>query len=198
MYRTTNDPRALAVSIRGPLLLALALVLACPPATNGPARRRRRGSGPTPDPVPATETSAETASVELFEPLHFSTESPAIGTEVGIRSLGVGTTTSGKAGWLLFGPYVALPAGNYQAAVHGVTLPGHAGSIYVDVAAGKGTRIIVALDLDPAALAAARSPDGMIVLPFTLADPVEDLEFRIRVTEQSQMSVSTIDFLPVR
>jgi hypothetical protein len=133
-----------------------------------------------------------------LQPLHFSTESAAIGTEVGIRSLGVGTTTSGKAGWLVVGPYAALPAGAYQAAVQGVTLPGHAGSVYFDVAAGKGTRIISALELDPAALAAARSPDGMIVVPFTLDDAVDDLEIRIRVTERSRMSVSTIDFLPVR
>lgn len=180
MYRSTNKTSAPAASIRGPLLLALVLVLGLSACDERVA------------PVAAP------APTQSFAPLHFSTESPAIGTEVGIRSLGVGTTTSGKAGWLLFGPYAALPAGNYQVAVQGVTLPGHAGSIYCDVAAGKGARIIVTLELDPDALAAARSPDGMIVLPFTLADAVDDLEFRIRVTEQSQLAVSAINFLPVR
>lgn len=180
MYRPTRNPSALAASIRGPLILVLAVVFSLSACDQRAA--------PVAAAVPA----------ESFQPLHFSTESPAIGSEVGIRSLGVGTTTSGKAGWLLFGPYAALPAGNYQAAVQGVMLPGHAGSIYFDVAAGKGTRIIAALELDPAALAAARSPDGMIALPFTLANPVDDLELRIRVTEQSHLSVSTIDFLPIR
>ena len=196
MHRTNNNPSVIAASIRGPLILALALSLAaCDERTPAPAAAPV--TAPAVAPAPAADAPAE-ATAEPIRPLHFSTESPAIGTEVGTRSLGVGTTTSGKAGWLLFGPYAALPAGSYQAAVQGVTLPGHAGSIYVDVAVGKGTRIIAALDLDPAALAAARSPDGMVVLPFTLVDPVDDLELRIRVTEQSQLAVSAIDLLPVR
>lgn len=181
MYRTTHPPSALAASIRGSLLL---FVLAVAFGLSACDQRAAPVAAPSPG--------------EPLRPWHFSTESPAIGTEVGIRALGVGTTTTGKAGWLLFGPYAALPEGSYLAAVQGVTLPGHAGSIYFDVAADKGARVIAALDLDPAALLAERSPDGMIVLPFTLAEAVDDLELRIRVTEQSQLSVSTIDFLPVR
>jgi hypothetical protein len=189
MHPTTVHPRATALlpSRRLLLVLVLALLVACDQRAPAPAP----ASGPTAAP-------ASVATAEAAKPLHFSSDSPAIGTEVGSRSLGVGTTTTGKAGWLLFGPYAALPAGNYQAAVQGVVLPGHVGSIYVDVVVDKGSRVVASRDLDPIALAAARSPDGMVVLPFTLAGAVTDLELRVRVTEQSQLAVSAIDLLPVR
>lgn len=182
MQRATFAPRA------NPTGLALTLALALGLSACG------EQAGPTDAVLPPAAPGTSTVAVK---PLHFAMDNPAIGTEIGVRKPGVGTSTSGRAGWLSFGPYAALPPGNYQAAVQGVVQPGHAGIVYFDIAAGKGARIIHAVELDPDALAAARAADGMVVLPFTLTDAVSDLEVRIRVTEQAQLAVSALDIRPV-
>ena len=122
--------------------------------------------------------------------LHYSTDEPTIGSEVGERRLGAGTSTSGRAGWLLFGPYVALPAGRYRVELQGYAEADNAGAVHVDIARDKGATVVAAMELDAAQLADAASEDGWIVLPFTLAEPASDIEVRLRVADTSRLSVS--------
>lgn len=148
--------------------------------------------------APALGTGADTmapaappvAAARQPVQLSFSTGSSAIGSEVGKRTLGAGMSTTGKAGWLVFGPYIPMEPGSYEAILVGFVQPDHSGSVHVDVAAEKGNRVIAALELDAAALLAGQSPDAMVVLPFTLESPVKDLEVRVRVDENSRLAVS--------
>ena len=144
---------------------------------------------------PATATAAAPAAGASAAAggslvLHYSTDEPTIGSEVGERRLGAGTSTSGRAGWLLFGPYVALPAGRYRVELQGYAEADNAGAVHVDLARDKGATVVAAMELDAAQLADAASEDGWIVLPFTLAEPASDIEVRLRVADTSRLSVS--------
>lgn len=155
----------------------------------GPAAPAPVASADATVPAPAAPPAvAARPSVQLS----FSTDSAAIGSEIGQRNLGAGISTTGKPGWLVFGPYVAMDAGNYEAILVGFVEPDHAGSVHVDVASEKGERVIAALELDTAALLAGQSPGAMVVLPFTLESSVKDLEVRLRVDEKSRLAVSEI------
>ena len=142
---------------------------------------------PASDPAPPATTASAAADTLV---LTFSTDEPTVGSEVGERRLGVGTTTTGRAGWLLFGPYAPLPAGRYRVEIQGMAQSGHAGVVYVDVARDKGATVVAAANFDATQLAAPASTDGWIVLPFELAQPATDIEVRLRVTDASRVSVS--------
>lgn len=182
----------LRVSRRALLALGLpALLVACSEQAAPPAPAPAPAAPATvaaPAPAVATDAAPSPAGGTLV--LHYSTDEPTIGSEVGERRLGAGTTTTGKAGWLLFGPYAALPAGRYRVEIQGFAEPEHAGTVYVDVARDKGATVVAAVELDAARLAEAASEDGWIVLPFTLAGPAADIEVRVRVGDASRLSVS--------
>jgi hypothetical protein len=63
--------------------------------------------------------------------------------------------------------------------------------VHVDVAQGKGTEVLATMEIDAPALLAPSSPDGMVVLPFTLKEASSNLEIRLRVSETSNLSVSS-------
>lgn len=173
----------IAVPRRALLAVGLpALLVAC----SGPA--------PTPTPAPAAASVAANA-LRAGTPsgdalvLHYSTDEPTIASEVGERRLGAGTATTGRAGWLLFGPYAALPAGRYRAELQGFAEPDNAGTVHVDIARDKGATVLAAVELDAAQLADA-AQDAWIVLPFTLDAPANDIEVRVRVGDSARLSVS--------
>jgi hypothetical protein len=169
------------------IVSTLLLGLAIAGCQQGPSDGAATGAGPGSS---AAEAAAPAAAVTR-QPvqLQFTTDDAAIGSEVGVRTLGLGMATTGKAGWLIFGPYIPLEPGNYQVSLQGLTQAGHGGQVHVDVASDKGAKVIAAAELDAPTLAAA-PPEGLIVLPFTVDHPVTDLEVRVRVTEASKMSIS--------
>lgn len=146
-------------------------------------------AAPTPMP-PATGASPATVARPAVL-LSYSIDDGAIGTEVGARLPGAGMATSGKEGWLMFGPYVPLPAGRYRVAIHGLVEAGHAGTVHVDVARDKGGQLIAAAEIEPDALVAAQSSGALVDLPFVLEQDVSDLEVRIRVTDQARLSIAS-------
>jgi hypothetical protein len=138
--------------------------------------------------VPDAASAAAPDAVTL--PVHFSVDDPRLGTQVGVRTPGMGLSTSGRAGFLVFGGYTPLPAGRYEAVLQGSAQPGHAGTLYADVAAGKGTEVITSLEVAPAALDAAALSGALAVVPFDLASPRTDIEVRLRVTPESKVTVA--------
>ena len=164
------------------------LLVACgeQPATSAPTA----SEAPPATAAAAAPAAGASAAAGGSLVLHYSTDEPTIGSEVGERRLGAGTSTSGRAGWLLFGPYVALPAGHYRVELQGYAEADNAGAVHVDIARDKGATVVAAMELDAAQLADAASEDGWIVLPFTLAEPASDIEVRLRVADTSRLSVS--------
>lgn len=179
---TLRVPRRVLLSLGLPVLLAACSEPASPPA---PAPAATDAPAPASAAAPPAAAPAGGSLV-----MHYSTDEPTIGSEVGERRLGAGTTTTGRAGWLLFGPYAALPAGRYRVELQGFAEPGHAGVVHVDVARDKGATVVAAVEIEAAQLADAASEDGWVVLPFTLAEPASDIEVRVRVGEASRLSVS--------
>lgn len=166
-------------------LSLLALVSACertPPPPEAPA-----ASTAAPD-VAASADTVAAPSAPMSQA--FAADDARIGTEVGERVLGQGMSTTGKAGWLMYGPYVEWPAGNYQVELQGSVQAGHAGVVHVDVAQSKGNEVLASVELDAPALLAPASPDGIIVLPFALKQTSHDLEVRVRVADASKLSIS--------
>lgn len=119
-----------------------------------------------------------------------STDDPRIGSHVGERRLGLGLATTGKSGWLMFGPYLSLPAGRYQVELQGSVQDGHAGVVHVDVAQAQGKDLLAAVELGAPDLLAPPSPDGIAVVPFELKAATGSLEVRVRVTDSSRLAIS--------
>jgi hypothetical protein len=178
-------PRRVFLSLGLPVLLAACSQQAAPPA---PTTADASAPATTAGPSVAPTAPAAAAGGSLV--MHYSTDEPTIGSEVGERRLGAGTRTTGRSGWLLFGPYAALPAGRYRVELQGFAEPDNAGPVHVDVARDKGATVVAAVELEAAQLADAASEDGWVVLPFTLAAPANDIEVRVRVGEAARLSVS--------
>lgn len=169
-------------------LVAVAMLGLVPGCARTPAEDAAPPAAGPATAAPAVAPDARARPVAYVE--NFSSDDVRLGTEVGERTLGQGLSTTGKTGWLMFGPYVALPAGRYEVALQGLALEGHAGVVHLDVAQGKGSEVLAAAELDAPVLQSPPSPDGLAVLAFTLARPSSDLEVRVRVTEASNLSLS--------
>ena len=106
----------------------------------------------------------------------------------------VGTTdlrgrhSDGRKGYLMFGPYRAMPAGRYRLQVRG-TAPVAKGA-WIDVASAKGKRQHASFELGGPAV------EGMLVdANFVLDAPVEDLEVRAFVTAADRVTISGYSLL---
>jgi hypothetical protein len=187
-----QHPTSVAASLRGGAAFGLALALAAcapsPPESAAPV-----GAAP-PELAASTEVPAPASTpTAAMQPLRIRVDDPRVGTAVGVRTPGMGLATSGRPGWLVFGGYSPLPAGRYEALVQGSAQPGHAGTLHAEVAAGKGTEIITAVDVAPDALDAAALSGALVVVPFDLAAPRSDIEVRLGVTEASKVTVSGLE-----
>jgi glycosyltransferase involved in cell wall biosynthesis len=110
-------------------------------------------------------------------------------TEVGER-YGRGMRTTGQSGALVFGPYASLPAGRYH-----LTMVGTAkcmGGARMDVVCEKAQRRLLHKELNGIGVG-----QWQIVVSFTLESPVSDLEFRLWVDEDSELTLEGISISPV-
>lgn len=113
-----------------------------------------------------------------------------LGTQVGKRS-GQDIETTGKAGYLIFGPYTPLDAGQYQVLIRGaVGARGLAGA-RMDVAVNKGEYI-----LGESVLSVPDEKGNFVRLLINLDTPCTDLEVRVWVSGDSELKVSMIEIAP--
>ncbi len=181
-------PSNAAASLR--FLACLALLASLPGCERTPPPEApTTAAATTPEEIPvASEAPPAPSALPVLLP--FSTDDARINTEIGERSLGRGIATTGKTGWLMFGPYIALPAGHYQVEIRGSAYPGHTGTVHFDVAQRKGNDLLAAAEIDAPALLTPPSADAIAVLSFTLAAPASDLEVRVRVADTANLSIS--------
>ena len=106
-------------------------------------------------------------------------------TRVGERRQGMIATT-GRAGFLLFGPYVYLAAGDYEAAflLEGVAC---CGDFVIDVTAERGQRRLAQRTV------AALAPGEAATLAFSLDAAFDDVEFRLWVTAESAFAARGVE-----
>jgi hypothetical protein len=113
-----------------------------------------------------------------------------IQTQVGVRDPSRGIVAAGRAGVLVYGPYVPLPAGVYQAQVWASEPGGGTAKARMDVVHGQGAHVLVAMD---GRAPAGDEPAPMGTLEFEVpASGVTDLEIRVAVEAGSRLAVSRL------
>jgi glycosyltransferase involved in cell wall biosynthesis len=117
----------------------------------------------------------------------FTGSDPRLRTQAGVRTdERIGTTST--AGFLVFGPYLALPAGAHVVRIFGSLGERGAGGAAIDIAVDGGGTLLAEGTLDEAA------QEGLLaVLQLDLESACTDLEVRIKVTEACDLSVSLIE-----
>ncbi|MDZ4325318.1 MAG: hypothetical protein U1A73_09930, partial [Pseudomonas sp.] len=116
-------------------------------------------------------------------------------TQVGIRDPSRGMVAGGRPGMLVYGPYIALPAGVYQVQVW-ASEPGGGPEAQMDVAYGQGAKVLVAKS---GRAVAGNKPEPMGTLEFEVpASGVTDLEVRVAVGEGSRLAVSHLTLVRLR
>ena len=126
----------------------------------------------------AARLAGYVTAVEI--PLDASTPRQVGRFDAGARTL---KSAAGEAGYLVFGPYMPLKKGAYEATVRitsGEVTGGTTGT--VDIVAGKGTKILARRDVG------AEGPQE-VRLPFALDADATDLEIRVHATGRGTLAV---------
>ena len=114
------------------------------------------------------------------------------GTQVGKRG-GREIVSTGQKGYLLFGPYVSLPTGQYLVVIRGGLGENGASGARMDVVVDRGKII-----LGESALANPDAARNLASLNISLDEPCTDLEVRVWVSDESDLQVSTVEIAPLR
>jgi len=110
-------------------------------------------------------------------------------TKMGTRS-GRDMISAGKAGYLLYGPYIPMKSGDYRVAITGkFGRSGPTGS-RIDVAINKGDLILAECSLNEP------NEDGSLAELFIRLDaPCTDLEVRVWVSEETELKISIVEIM---
>lgn len=116
---------------------------------------------------------------------------PQLRTAVG-RVQGRSLTTSGRAGYLLFGPYLALPSGSYEVALEGSCPGAQLARAHVDVVVDGGRKVLAKHDLQGGA-----STKEIARMRINLDQPCRDLEVRVAVDDDFECTLDWLKIVPV-
>jgi len=113
-------------------------------------------------------------------------------TQVGMRNTdNTGLRSTGKAGYLLYGPYVPLDCGFYEVQwegrVHGAGASGR-----VDVACNGGLDVLRASDYSIAKRTRSDASQVLAHLRFKVWEPVQDLEFRLQIDADVDLEITRV------
>lgn len=114
---------------------------------------------------------------------------PRLGSIVGAR-IGTALWTTGKAGYLLHGPYLDLKPGCYCATLTGVVGPTGLNGARADVCIAGGREVLA-----EAALVGAAQPGEQVLaqLDFSLSGPGKGLEVRVAVAPSSDLVLRMVE-----
>jgi hypothetical protein len=105
--------------------------------------------------------------------------------------LGRTLTTTGHAGYLLFGPYAPLATGTYRARLHLAAGSKDCTGSYADVVMNKGQQV-----LGTAAVNGRGQGEELLEILFSVVAPCTDFEVRLWVTDQTDLAVSRVEIEP--
>lgn len=117
---------------------------------------------------------------------------PRFETQAGQR-VGECVYTTGRGGVLLHGPYFGIPAGNYRAAFYITGVGMDLSDAIFDVAWNQGSTVIGQVNCADGNAPASKRTAMLIEMPFNTEQYVEDLEFRIFVSERSRFCVERLE-----
>jgi glycosyltransferase involved in cell wall biosynthesis len=118
---------------------------------------------------------------------------PRLSTMVG-KHMGTALWSTGRAGYLLYGPYLDLKPGSYRARIHGTVGSLGLQGARADVCIAGGRELLA----ECALLGAHQADDQLLAsLEFTLITPCKGLEVRIEVGAGSDLAVNMIEIRKV-
>lgn len=113
-----------------------------------------------------------------------------LSSQVGMRS-GRCIQSTGKAGYLLFGPYIPLERGNYRLTIKASSTDEKQKNIQVDVAADRGNVIFAKFGVNEL------SRDcNLVDTVITINSECNDLEIRVWIDEFTDLSISFLEIVP--
>ncbi|MGF6641444.1 glycosyltransferase involved in cell wall biosynthesis [Paraburkholderia sp. MM6662-R1] len=119
----------------------------------------------------------------------FLGSSPRLSTVVG-GIQGRSVVTTGVAGNLVHGPYLAMAAGKHQVTIRGAVGAGGLAEASVDVAVDQGRLVLGESVLGQV------NDDCLASLVISLERAYDDLEVRVWVGESSELSISAVEIAP--
>jgi glycosyltransferase involved in cell wall biosynthesis len=121
-------------------------------------------------------------------------DDPRLMTMCGVKAGGVLETT-GRQGMLLYGPYVEVDPGRYRLRVYGTnTANAEDRKATLEVVSKAGRRNLALCEIDATVIAPSAS--GLLArLDFDADEYISDLEFRINVPEETNMTVESVDLV---
>jgi hypothetical protein len=108
-------------------------------------------------------------------------------TKVGKRIEG-GMVSEGRAGLLIFGPYIPLAAGQYRVKIHGSIGENGLHGAKMDVVVNKGNHI-----LGESALWGPDDDGCLVMRTISLDEPCTDLEIRVWVSRNTDLQISMLE-----
>lgn len=115
-----------------------------------------------------------------------------LGTQVGKRS-GRDMVSTRQAGYMLFGPYISLPTGQYQVSVFGQVGKRGLSGAKMDVAGDRGNII-----LGNSPLFEPDEKSCLATFPFTLEKSCSDIEIRVWISENTSLRIKMIEICPLQ
>ncbi|WDS35641.1 hypothetical protein [Pseudoxanthomonas sp.] len=103
-------------------------------------------------------------------------------SQVGLQTQ-TGITTTAKAGYLLFGPYVSLSAGLYRLKMYGEIT--HGGGAYTDISSSAGKFVHTKIDLPE------QAEGELLSLELNLDEDVTDAEIRVFARQSSKLTITS-------
>ncbi|OCX75578.1 glycosyl transferase family 90 [Acidithiobacillus thiooxidans] len=118
----------------------------------------------------------------------------ALCTEVGQRE-GQALVSTGQAGYLLYGPYMALEPGSYRVVLYGSADAIAVADATTDVCMAEGQRIITP---GPKLRATTGGQEGLLAaISYVVEENCRDIEVRVRVTERCRISIALVEFYKI-
>ncbi len=120
----------------------------------------------------------------------FRGNSSLLNTKVGKRTSDC-ITSENKAGWLVFGPYIKVAEGQYNVTIRGKLGDKGLAGAWADVSFNRATLLLKKSLLMP--------PDAkgnFITFTISIEQPCEDLEVRIWVNDETEISITMIEISP--
>lgn len=113
-----------------------------------------------------------------------------IGTQVGRRT-GRDMVSTGEPGYLIYGPYISLPAGSYRATIRGVVNTCRTNGAKIDIISNGAHTVLAEQVLAPT----TRGPT-LAAIDFELSIATPDLEVRIWIDKGVDLRVSLVEVIP--
>jgi glycosyltransferase involved in cell wall biosynthesis len=119
--------------------------------------------------------------------LRFTASDERFGTQIGVRT-GNDIYSSGKEGFLIFGPYITLDAGSYRVNLRGVLVDGENNKARFDVATDRGETII-----NQASINTSKVGPLISHLTFKLLRQQSDIEVRVFVEKGCILKLARVE-----